>query len=246
MNKIIMAIIPFLLSLVLSSLGNSVFAQTDNLNSPVNDVSVVETEKLPSKEAEFYFGLFGGNAHYSDTQVTATYQCFFCSPITATKNIHFSKGEISGIRIGWWGGNKTQNLGVAFEFTTTNAKSRMIKDEVNARYESFSIMPMLRIPFFKSDSMPGGYFNLYGGAGFSRVMSGNISVTFPELPRTVSGNAKGTGSIFLIGISLKFSRVILSVEQRAADTNLSFSDIGGSGDARINAKQTIFGAACRF
>jgi hypothetical protein len=240
-------IILLLVVSILFSLGSSgpLLAEElpglDSTSVPAN-----ETKSVPAKEAEAYVGVFGGNARFADTSVSATYQCFFCSPVTASKNVQFSKGEVAGLRMGMWGDNEYQYIGFAFEFSTTKAHSMMSIDQVDVSYESFSLMPMVRLPLFKTDSMPGGHLNLYAGVAFSKVMSGNMSVTFPELPRTVSGDAKGSGSVFLIGASLKYSRVLLFLEERATNMNLSFSDLGDSGDANISAKQTIAGAAYRF
>jgi hypothetical protein len=189
-------------------------------------------------------GVFGGDARFADAQVAATYQCILCSPpsVSASKNAQFSKGSVTGLRLGMWG----ETFGFATEFSTSKADSMMGSDQVSVRYESFTFMPMLRVPFFKTDSMPSGHLSLYGGFGISSIMSGNISVSYPELPRTVSGKPRGTGTTLMIGASWKFTRTILFVERRATDTSLSFSDIGDSGNVQINATQTIVGASLRF
>jgi len=223
-------------------LGSSGFARAEEVPGPESEVPALQSNSGPAKVGELYVGIFGGGAQYSDAQVTATYQCFFCSPVSASKNVAFSKGSVSGLRVGMWG----ENFGFATEFSSSQADSMMGSDQVSVRYESFTFMPMIRAPFFKTDSMPGGHLNLYGGFGISSILSGNISVSYPELPRTVSGVPKGNGTTFMIGASWRFSRAILFLEQRATDTSITFSDIGDSGDVQINSTQTIIGAALRF
>jgi hypothetical protein len=227
---------------LLCLLGSSEFAQAEDINSSGIEVPADETKSQPASAGEVFVAIFGGAARFADAQVTATYQCFFCSPVSASKSAQFSKGSVSGFRLGMWG----ETLGFATEFSTSSADSMMGSDQVSVRYESFTFMPMLRVPFFKTDSMPSGHLSLYGGLGISRTMSGNISVSYPELPRTVSGKPMGTGTTVMIGASWKFTRSILFVERRTTSTSLSFSDIGDSGDVQVNATQTIIGAALRF
>ena len=212
------------------------------MQASVGEAPALESKSPPAGNGELYVGVFGGGARYADAQVSATYQCFFCVPVSVSKNVTFSKGSVSGLRVGMWG----ETFGFATEFSTAQADSTMNANQVSVRYESFTLMPMLRVPFFKTDTMPGGHLNLYGGIGISIVQTGNISVSYPELPRTVSGIPKGNGSTFLIGVSWKIYRAILFAEQRATDTSLTFSDIGDHGDVRINARQTLIGAAFRF
>jgi hypothetical protein len=242
MNNRTQAILLIPIATLFCSHGSSGFAQAEEIQGSGNEVSAVESKSWPSSEGEFYVGVFGGGVRYADAQVSATYQCFFCSPVSASKNVSFSKGSVSGLRVGMWG----ENFGFATEFGTAQADSMMAANQVSVRYESFTLMPMLRAPFFKTDSMPSGHLNLYGGIGISIVQTGNVSVSYPELPRTVSGIPKGNGTTILIGISWKIYRAALFVEQRAMDTNLTFSDIGDSGDVQINAKQTLVGAALGF
>jgi hypothetical protein len=229
----------------------------EELHVAEKEIPAVQTRSRPGKEAEFYVAVFGGSARVADSQVTATAQdqdCGFwggCSPpVTASKNVTYEKGDVAGLRIGMWGGNEFKYLGFAYEVSTIKAPS--LNSSMALSYESYTFMPMLRIPFLETESMPGGRLNFYGGIGFSSV-EGHMDISIPGLPRTVSGDAEGNGSIFLIGASLKFSRVSLFVEKRTTDASLSFdaehADGWGnrdSGEADYSTKETVVGVACRF
>jgi hypothetical protein len=242
MNNRTRSILIILFAPLLCSPGSSGFTQAEEMQGSGSEASGVESRNSPAETGEFYVGVFGGGARYADAQVSATYQCILCSPVSASKNAAFSKGSVSGLRVGMWG----ETFGFATEFSTSQADSMMGANQVSARYESFTLMPMLRMPFFKTDATPGGHLNLYGGIGISNTSTGNISVSYPELPRTVSGIPKGNGTTFLIGASWKLYRSIFFVEQRATDTSLTISDIGDNGVVQINSKQTHIGAALRF
>jgi hypothetical protein len=179
------AILLFLLASLFWSLGSSDFAQAEDMNSSGNEVPAVQSKGWPTSAGEGYVAIFGGHARFADAQVTATSQCLFCSPplVSANKNVQFSKGSVIGLRLGMWG----ETFGFATEFSTSRADSMMSNNQVSVRYESLTFMPMLRMPFFKTDSMPNGHLNLYGGFGISIIRTGNISVSYPGLPHTVSG-----------------------------------------------------------
>jgi hypothetical protein len=242
MNNHMQGSLLFLFATFLCSSGGAGVAHAEEMQGSGSEASALVSKSSPAPAGELYVGVFGGGARYADAQVSATYQCFFCSPVSASKNVTFSKGSVSGLRVGMWG----ETFGFATEFSVAQADSMMSGNQVSVRYESFTFMPMLSMPFFKTDSMPGGHLNLYGGIGISTVQTGNISVSYTELPRTVSGMPKGNGTTFLIGVSWKIYRAILFVEQRATDTSLTFSDIGDHGDVQMNARQTLLGAAFRF
>lgn len=205
----------------------------------------VEIKSPPAKKKfEQYVAIFKGNAQVADSQVTATNTpCFLCAPTTASQNFQFEKGNVAGIRWeAWW-----EYFGFALEFSSTHANSgkNYNSSSLNVGYESLSFIPMLRAPFFKTDSMPGGRLNLYAGVGLSSVLSGYIDVTIPPLP-PVSGKTTGNGTVALIGASLNYSKLMLFVEQRATDTSLSYSYLGNSADVSVSANETVAGVAYRF
>ncbi len=203
-----------------------------------------------ANEPEYYVAALLGPASIDDTTVTATSQCFLCAPTTASKEVHFEDSTVIGLRVGMWGGAGYRELGFAAELSSLSAKSASGSGgEVSLEYTSLSLMPMFRIPFFKTDSLPTGRLNIYAGFALSVVMFGKITVNFPELSLPVSGDAEGNGAGVFIGASLRFSRLTLFAEIRSMSMNLSLSDESfnlGEADASINTQQAVFGAAYRF
>lgn len=56
----------------------------------------------------------------------------------------------------------------------------------------------------------------------------------------------GSGSVFLVGLSVKFSHVIFFGEKRMTDTSLSFKQfLGGSLDTQINTNTMTLGLGYR-
>lgn len=166
-------------------------------------------------------GVFFGNAQLAGAQVTATYQCLFCGMSSGSQNFQFEKSNVAGIRWGMWG----ENFGTALELSTTHAASMKNPNggSLSAGYTSISVIPMLRFPFFKADSMPGGHLNLYGGVGLSFGLLDNIEVSIPGLPPFSGSNQNRTpGNIALIGASLRYSSLILFVERRSIDSSLTY------------------------
>jgi hypothetical protein len=114
---------------------------------------------------------------------------------------------------------------------------------------TIAFMPMLRVPFFASNSLPNGRIQLYGGFALSFVMSGQINVHFSELPQPVVADVKkGTGAGFFAGVPLNLSRVALFGELRSMNMSIDFSNedenlFGAemSADLSVDTRQTVFG-----
>lgn len=198
--------------------------------------------------AEEYIALFGGKARTAGTTATATSSnpfCFFppCpGPVTSSNNVNFDRGNTSGIRYGFWG----EHWGVAAEYSTTFAPHAFSPNNTSAEasYDAFSLIPMVRTSYFRSESMPEGRVDLYGGIGFSQI-SGRLWVSSPKV--TVSGDTSGaTGILFLLGADVKYSKFSFFVELRKMETDLSVSFLGNSASAQISTMATVGGVAVRW
>ena len=236
---------PFLLMTFLAASGP---ANSQESPAPVPPPAPTTADAPPPQQLrrplglESFIGLFGGGVTVADTRVSATSQCFFCSPVSAEKNVSFDRGSTAGLRAGFWGPGDFIYAGLGLELAHTAIRA----DSVNIRYDSLTFTPMLRLPLFRTAAMRGGHVNLYTGLLVSRTIYGKMSVGFPELPRTVSGNVDGRGLGVLFGASLRYARLALNAEYRSAGMNLTFSDLGDRGSAKLSGKQTLFGLSCLF
>lgn len=141
------------------------------------------------------------------------------------------------------------------EFSETHAHADGMRNNgasATVSYQSFSFIPMLRASFFKTDSMPGGLVNLYGGFGLDFIPSANIDATIPPLPpvsasSSMSNSTNNTfGTTLLIGASLRFSKIILFAEWRATEASFSYSYLGDGVSIPVSANETVLGVAYRF
>ncbi len=235
-----------MLVLLLVSPASAALAQEDEAPgaevAPVVPAPAIDREQLPPTRVEWFVGIFGGGVEVADTTVSATYQCILCPSVRAEKQVHFDRGEEVGLRTGLWGGDRLDVLGVAFELAQTKAKA----SQVDVRYVAFSLVPLVRLPFFRTEAMPGGHLDLHAGLVITRVIDGEVRVAFPELPRTVSGNPKGLGVGYLVGASARWWRVALLAEYRVTSMDLTFSDVGDQGEASLQASQALLGLAWIF
>lgn len=199
-------------------------------------------QRPPLTASGWYAGIFSGSGTARDTTVDASYQCFFCAPVSVSKPVSFDEGDTQAIRVGAWGGEGWSHAGFAAEFGRAKAQGR----EAEFNYSYFSFIPMLRLPLFANAALPEGRVNIYGGLAISFVIDGDGSVVDAAFPRTVSGTLDGSGQALLVGAGLNVGRLTLALEQRDTRMRLAFSDIGDSGSARLSAKVTLLGLACRF
>jgi len=240
-----LALFTFTIAIIAGCAG--VAAAEEMNNPPANAETAVISNNPPTNIGhEQYIGLFKGNARVANSNVTADYSCLFCTSTSASASIQPDTGDTAGIRWGFW----WEYFGYATEFVTThinNTNSTNVP-QMSVSYQSISFIPMLRVPFLMTESMPGGRLNLYGGFGLSDILSGNIDVTIPPNP-PISGSAKGTaGTIVLVGVSLRFSKSMFFVEWRTTDIKLSSDNWapGNSATVPINTSETVAGAAYRF
>ena len=182
------------------------------------------------------------------TQATATSSNPFCfippcpGPVTSSNSVNFDRGNTSGIRYGLWG----EHFGLAVEYSNTFVPHAFSPNNTvaEASYDAFSLIPMVRTSYFKSESMPEGRVDLYGGIGFSEI-SGRLSVNSPRV--NVSGDTSGaTGILFLVGADVKYSMYSFFVELRKMETELGVSFLGDSANAKISTTETVGGVAVRW
>jgi hypothetical protein len=225
--------------------GNVVDAAAEEFNnSAENTEPAVASNFSPHEE---YIGLFKGNSRVDDSQVTATYlPCFPCAGTTESQSIQGNKGNIAGIRWGaWW-----DNFGFAMDYSVSHADNtdHINVPQMSVEYQSLSFIPMVRAPLFRSESMPGGRINLYGGLGICLIPSANIDVTIPPNP-PISGRAKGTGgTMVLVGASMRYSRTIFFVEWRETRVTLASDNWAPADSANvpISRNDAVIGVAYRY
>ena len=197
-----------------------------------------------NKTREQYLALFGGPASAGDA--TATYNStgfLFSGPTTTTANIRFNSASIIGVRWGMWGGDTYPYLGFAMELSTFQAEGVSGGTEAiaaNVDYIAFTLMPMVRLRFFRTESLPSGHVNIYGGIALSFVPSGSVTTNAFE------ADLMGSGVGGLLGVSLRFSLLDLFAEVRSMNMNLEVDQLFSSGDLTMSTKETVFGAAVRF
>jgi hypothetical protein len=206
-------------------------------------VSGQERERGGKKSGEQYLGVFGGPLSVGDTTATYTTQFFFSGPTTTTANIRFNSASVIGVRWGMWGADKYPCLGFAMEFSTVQAdgvSGGPGAAPASVDYIAMSLMPMVRLRFFRTESLPSGHLNIYGGIALSFVPSGSVTTYAFE------ADLKGSGAGGLLGVSLRFSLLDLFAEVRSMNMNLEVDQLFSSGDLTMSTKETVFGAAFRF
>jgi len=222
--------------------------------SPVNaaepqeqpeNVAMAEISEPPTPPSEMYLAVIAGRANVDDSNVTATYDCILCTPVTVSKNVEFENGDTQIVRFGEWGVGGYEYAGISAELTRTGAHS----GQVEAEYYALSVMPALRYPLFKTSSMPSGHVNLYMGLALSWTITGDISVQFPEFPtsKMESDDVSGNGTGVFAGVSARYSNFALLFEWRKMDMSLT-GDVylGGNVDLSVNTSQSLLGVAYYF
>lgn len=202
-----------------------------------------EQERGGKKSGEQYLGVFGGPLSAGDTTATYTTQFLFSGSTTTTANIRFNSASVMGLRWGMWGADKYPYLGFAMEFSTVQAdgvSGGQGAVPASVDYIALSLMPMVRLRFFRTESLPNGHLNIYAGIALSFVPSGSVTTN------TFEADLKGSGAGGLLGVSLRFSLLDLFAEVRSMNMNLEVDQLFSSGDLTMSTKETVFGAAVRF
>lgn len=204
--------------------------------------SAVESRAVPTSArlggAELSIGLRSGRGSVADSKVSASIGCLaLCYVVTETQTVHFNDVKTVGLRTDLWGGGSWINAGIGVEMATSYTKA----DNVSLRYNTTSVFPMVRLPLWRDAAMPGGHVNLYAGMMITRAWGGDMEVSFPGLPRPVSGGVTGRGDGAFAGIALKYGHVLLSLEYRDADIKLNMKEYYDYGSTRIDGQETQLG-----
>ncbi|HEX5360365.1 MAG TPA: hypothetical protein VFW49_04645 [Fluviicoccus sp.] len=193
-------------------------------------------------QVDSFLGLITGPGDSFETTVSATSQCFFCAPVSASHPVRFEGGNFGGIRGGFWKQGDRLQPGMSVEFlhgshTASNAE---------VSYDMFTVSPMLRLTPFSTRASHGVTVGLYAGVSLCLVAGGSASMTFPEFTRSVSGQVKGSGTAVMAGVSLDYRRLSLLLEKRSLALDLDFKDIGDQGKLDVDTGQTAVGIALKF
>ncbi|HEX5277119.1 MAG TPA: hypothetical protein VFW42_05575 [Fluviicoccus sp.] len=232
----------YLPSLILLFCAPPVHAEMDNDSD--KEPAQAEAPRLARApwKADGYFGLVAGPGGSFETTVSATSQCFFCAPVSASHPVRFEGGNIAGLRGGFWKRHDRVQPGLAVELlhgshTAGNAK---------VSYDFFTVTPMLRATPFSGLNAHGITIGLYGGVSLCMVPGGSAEVSFPEFSRPVSGRVKGNGTAVMAGISVDYRRLSLQLEKRSLSLDLEFEDIGDHGKLDVDTGQTAVGIVLKF
>ncbi|MDD2929494.1 MAG: hypothetical protein PHY50_06700 [Sideroxydans sp.] len=247
-----------------ASSATSVASEIPDSHSPGNATQVSTAPPAPHIQPaggvvlERNIAIFAGNAQLGDARITTTYQCLICAVTSGSQDFQFGQGSISGIRAELWG----RHFGAAFEFSSTsNIPSVAYANGASATIglNSVSIIPMLRMPFFPTDSMPDGRLHLYGGLGLDFISWMSLEVSMPGQPLLsahLSGryNNASPGTLMLAGASWSYAHWIIFAEYRSLETRIAYDgaiDNFGlapvrTADIPIHMTQTIAGIKYRF
>lgn len=192
----------------------------------------------PAGSSEGFLGIIGGNVEVAGSDLRATYQCYFCAPVTVQQPVQFSGGGSFGLRAGIWGAGAWRPAGLAVEV----GGSRVAGDQVRVRYQGFGIAPLLRLPLVGNTGTGRRQVAAYGGVLLFRLTGGTVDVDFPGLPRPLSGTPTGMAKGVLLGVSARFGRLGLMLEGRRVDLRVTLDSMAGDeADFRLDSTQTLVG-----
>ena len=228
--------------------------------SPEYYVDVLNAQDVKAAAADVsvsprhFFDIFYGSVTTADSNVSSFSQdecIIFCYNTThsASRDVHFGQSAAFGVRIGGWL-KSYPHIGLAadFSYLQTNAPG------VDIWYLPISFVVMGRYPFFRTDSVPDGRLQFYGGLMFSEVI-GDIEVDFtPQMPRKTGGLIFrfNPGGGVLLGIAWHFSSYAFFSEFRMMKANLDYDSDSGlfggseSASAELESRQMVFGVSSKF
>ncbi len=206
-----------------------------------------------------FVDVFYGSVTTADDYVTATSQgdCFlFCSPPTDYgQQAHFRKSSVFGVRVGGWLKDYPA-IGLAADFSFLNAKAPGVADPsspwtttsgVSIRYMPISFVFLARYSLLRTDPIPDGRIQLYGGLMLSAVI-GEIDVN------GVEGSSTDFGFGTLLGLAWHFPSFAVFGEYRMMQVSLDYDssedDWISFGTTAISAdldtKQLVYGVSFKF
>jgi hypothetical protein len=206
----------------------------------------------PTKFVDIYYGW----ASTDDSNVSASYEnpCFlFCTYDlqSAQRKVRFDSSNVFGIRIGGWL-DGYPSIGLAADFSYLQARA----PGVTIWYVPISFVVLGRYGFLRTDALPEGRVQIYGGLMISEVI-GDIEVDFrPQMTTPVGGftfdfNLAGG---LLLGAAWHFPSYALFSEFRMMNASLEYDVsgddalFGGSEKAKadLDTKQIVIGVSYKF
>lgn len=205
-----------------------------------------------------FVDLFLGSVSTDGDNVSATSSgsCFiFCGPAgDYGQYADYEDSTIVGMRIGAWLEDHPA-IGIAGDFSYLNADAPgipsavipgAVSEGVSAWYMPISLAFLVRVPLLRSEPVPEGRVQFYGGLMLSLVL-GDIKVN------GVGGTTTSLGTGMLAGIALHFPSIALFGEYRILNTDLDYdsADDDWSFDttkisANMNTDQVIFGMSIKY
>ena len=226
-----------------SASGLSDDAIVDNQQSEVPEH--VSSGQTSSVTFEQRIVLIKGRPQIDNAQLSVTYTCILCTPTTVNDNVSFDKGDIAGIRWEGW----AKYLGFAIEWSVLHGGNTNTPNvpQVSFNFQSLYLIPVVRMPVLRSEAMPNGRLNLYGGFGLARIF-GNMDVNVPPKSPFSTSIKSNAGTIFLIGVSLDFRKFAVLLERRATQNTLTSDNWapGTSATIPVDTNGTIVGLAYKF
>jgi hypothetical protein len=233
----------------------SMYAEMPNAGSGTLEAGA-ETPAHAGSEwpAEFFLNILYETTNVDNGKAQAYTQgppCFiFCTGYDASKSVDLEANDTIAVRAGFWAGGSYHYLGASLELgsmMTVRSPGDETDYSVKVEYNPLWLQGMLRIPIVLND-MPRHQVDLYAGPAILLAGNGNGAVTFPELPQSVSGSVTGSGLGYFAGLSWRYARLALFIEQRWA--SISFDSEGdpdaGSLSVSFKMEQHLFGLSWRF
>jgi hypothetical protein len=206
----------------------------------------VSAASLLSAAPRHFIDLFFGTATTLDGDVSAP--SHIANTQSVSRNVQFRSSALFGIRVGTWLENYPY-FGLAGEVSYFQANA----STVSIWYVPISFLVMGRYPFLRTDTVPDGRLQLYGGALVSLIGPGDIEVDFtPETANKAGNIAVGTGVGVLLGIKWCLPSYALFSEFRLKQDNMEFRQIGLYGEAPesvsadLESRQLLFGVSFRY
>jgi hypothetical protein len=207
---------------------------------------------IPSAPRSF-IDVFYGTVTTLDNNVSASSNGIVCvSPCTGpassvSRTVQFHPSALYGIRVGNWFENYPY-FGIAGDVSYLQGSA----PGVRIQYVPISFVMMGRYPFFRTDKVPDGRLQFYGGAMVSLGV-GILEVEFtPDMRTSVGGYSDGHGVGALGGIAWHLPSYALFFEFRITRDWLHFkqNSIWGPGPDSANvelaSRQMVFGVSYKY
>jgi len=208
---------------------------------------------LSSSAPRHFIDVFYGTAKTLDGAVSVSSEsggafCLLppCNVVhSVSRTVHFDPSSLYGIRVGTWLENYPY-VGFAGELSYLQANA----PGVRIWYVPLSFVMMGRYPFLRTESVPDGRLQLYGGVMIS-LIAGDLEVDFTPVMSKRGGSAGGLGAGALLGIAWHLPSFAVFGEFRMMRASLDFEEkglFGGSSSASVDldSRQMVFGVSYKY